>query len=136
VSIGWARTASVVLVQRLPVSGTERAVGVDGRGHDVAFGASGEGAHGDRGVERVVAHLVEHDIPRRLAGKGIAHGGLVAAVDADTRDARAERIGRIAARGDRHAMAGPQQALYQQAADVAGAADHQDILGHDGVLLG
>ena len=107
------------------------AVGVDGGRHHVAPHLPRERAHGDGGVERVVAHLVVHDVERAEMGKRVAHRRLVAPVDAHARDAVAERVGRVAARRDDHAMARAQQSLYEQPPDVTGTADHQNVLGHE-----
>jgi hypothetical protein len=107
----------------------EHAVGVDGRGHDVAPDLAGKGTHGDRRIERAVAHLVVDDVEGTGLGDG-AHGEFVAAVGADALDAVAEGIGRIAAGGDGDAVAGAQEPLHEQPADETGTADHQDVLGH------
>ena len=121
----------VALAQRLRMIVPQRAISVDGGRHHVAPHPARERAHGDGRVQRVVAHLVVHDVERAEAGERVAHRGLVAAVDAHARDPVAERVGRIAARRDGDAMAGAQQALHEQLADITGTTDHQDILGHE-----
>jgi hypothetical protein len=60
---------------------------------------------------------------------------MVAAVHADALHAVAEAVRGAAARGQRDPVAGVQQFLNQQFSDMARAADHQDILVHDNLLL-
>ena len=48
---------------------------------------------------------------------------------------RAKRVGGVAARGDGDRVAGIHEALHQQLAEIAGAADHQYILVHGISLL-
>ena len=121
----------VALAQRLRMVVAEGAISVDRGRHHVAPHLARERAHGDGRIERVVAHLVVDDVERAEMGERVAHRGLVAAVDAHARDPVAERVGRIAARRDGDAMAGAQQALHEQLADITGTTDHQDILGHE-----
>jgi hypothetical protein len=77
--------------------------------------------------------LVEHDVEAGVS-EGAAHRQFIAAIDAHARDALAEGVGRIAARRDGHTVAGLQEALHQQAADEAGAANHQYVLAHEDSL--
>ncbi|RZE03854.1 hypothetical protein C0Q64_10260 [Streptomyces albidoflavus] len=99
-------------------------VDLDGGGHDVAPGAAGEGAGGDRGLHRGVADLVHHDVEGAGAECG-RQGRLVVAVGDEAGDAGGWRGG--AAVDDRDLMARHEQAFHQELSEVPASADDADL---------